>query len=84
MIEGYLLGVIATASLVAGAYFLKFWRQTRDPLFLGFACAFLIEGINRTCFLFVTNPETGSVTLYTVRLLSYVVILVAIAHKNRR
>jgi hypothetical protein len=84
MIEGFLLGVIATASLVAGAYFLKFWRQTRDPLFLGFACAFLIEGINRTCFLFVTNPETGSVTLYTVRLLSYVVILVAIAHKNRR
>jgi hypothetical protein len=84
MIEGFLLGVIVTASLVAGAYFLKFWRQTRDPLFLSFACAFLIEGVNRTCFLFVPNPESGSVTLYSIRLLSYLLILVAIAYKNRK
>jgi hypothetical protein len=83
MIDGFLLGVIATASLVAAAYFFKFWRQTRDLLFLGFACAFLIEGINRTGFLFIANPESGSVALYAVRLLSYLLILVAIAHKNR-
>src|SRR5690242_14488453 len=31
MKEGFLLGIIVTASLVAAAYFLKFWRQTRDP-----------------------------------------------------
>ena len=84
MTEGFLLGVIVTASLVAGAYFLKFWRQTRDSLFLGFACAFLIEGVNRTCFLFVPNPESGSVTLYSIRLLSYLLILIAIAYKNRK
>ena len=84
MIEGFLLGIIATASLVAGSYFLKFWRQTRDPLFLAFAAAFLIESINRTCFLFVPRPESGSVTLYFVRLLSYLLILVAIAYKNRK
>lgn len=83
MIEGFLLGVIVTASLAAGAYFLKFWRQTRDFLFLGFGLAFLIEGVNRTCFLFVANPESGSVVLYSVRLLSYLLILFAIAHKNR-
>jgi hypothetical protein len=83
MIAGFLLGIIVTASLVAAAYFFKFWRQTRDPLFLGFAAAFLIEGINRTCFLFVPSPESGSVILYTVRLVSYLLILVAIAHKNR-
>jgi hypothetical protein len=84
MIEGFLLGVIVTASLVAGAYFLKFWRQTRDPLFLGFAAAFLIESINRTCFLFIPNPESGSVLLYSVRLASYLLILAAIANKNRK
>jgi hypothetical protein len=84
MTEGFLLGVIVTASLAAGAYFFKFWRHTRDPLFLGFACAFLIEAGNRTCFLFVPDPESGSVTLYAVRLVSYVLILIAIAHKNRK
>ena len=83
MTEGFLLGVIVTASLVASAYFLRFWRQTRDPLFLGFAAAFLIEGINRTCFLFVPSPESGSVALYSVRLASYLLILVVIAYKNR-
>jgi len=84
MKEGFLLGVIVTASLVAAGYFLKFWRQTRDPLFLGFGAAFFIEGVNRTCFLFVANPESGSTTLYTVRLVSYLLILAAIAYKNRR
>jgi len=84
MIQGFLLGIIVTASLVASAYFFKFWRQTRDPLFLGFSAAFLIEGINRSCFLFVESPESGSVTLYTVRLASYLLILLAIANKNRR
>lgn len=84
MTEGFLLGVIVTASLVASAYFLRFWRQTRDPLFLGFAAAFFIEGINRTGFLFVISPESGSVVLYSVRLLSYLIILVAIAYKNRK
>jgi hypothetical protein len=84
MTDGFLLGVIATASMVCGAYFLKFWRQTRDPLFFGFAAAFFIESINRTCFLFVPNPEVGSVVLYSVRLLSYLLILGAIAYKNRK
>ncbi len=84
MTQGFLLGVIVTASLVASGYFLKFWRQTRDPLFLAFSAAFAIEGVNRTGFLFVDNPESGSVVLYTVRLASYLLILVAIAYKNRK
>jgi hypothetical protein len=84
MIEGFLLGVIVTASLVAAAFFLKFWKQTRDPLFLGFGAAFMIEGLNRLGFLFVEVPEDGSNLLYAIRLLSYLLILSAIAYKNRR
>jgi hypothetical protein len=84
MIEGFLLGVIVTASLVAAAFFLKFWKQSRDPLFLAFGAAFLIEGLNRTFFLFVETPQAGSNLIYGVRLLSYLLILAAIAYKNRR
>ena len=50
MIEGFLLGVIVTASLTSGLYFLKFWKRTGDQLFLAFAAAFLIEGLNRIGF----------------------------------
>jgi len=84
MIEGYLLGMIVTAMLVAGGYFLKFWAQTRDPLFLGFGAAFIIEGLNRTAFLFVAESTDQQPLIYSIRLLSYLLILASIAYKNRR
>jgi hypothetical protein len=83
MIEGFLLGIIVTSSLVAGTYFLKFWRQTRDLLFLGFGAAFLIEGLNRVSFLFMGASTGDDPLVYSVRLLSYLLILAAIACKNR-
>jgi len=83
VIEGFLLGVIVTASLTAGVYFLKFWRHTRDLLFLAFAAAFLIEGVNRTTFLFLENPNEGRPVIYVVRLIAYLLILAAIVWKNR-
>jgi Family of unknown function (DUF5985) len=83
MLEGFLLGVIVTASLAASAFFLKFWKQTRDTLFLGFSAAFAIEGVNRLAFLFVDHPSEGNPVLYTVRLFSYLLILAAIVNKNR-
>jgi hypothetical protein len=83
MIEGFLLGVIVTCSFVAVGFFARFWRRSRDPLFLGFAIAFALEGLNRVAFLFLDQPNVGDETLYVVRLLSYLVILAAIANKNR-
>ena len=83
MFEGFLLGVIVTASLAASGFFLKFWRQTRDKLFLGFAAAFAIEGVNRVAFLFLDHPDEGNPLIYGVRLFSYLLILAAIVNKNR-
>jgi Family of unknown function (DUF5985) len=83
MTEGFLLGVIVTSSLTAAAFFLKFWKQTRDQLFLGFGAAFLIEGVNRLGFLFIERPNEGDPVIYSVRLFSYLLILAAIINKNR-
>lgn len=83
MIEGFLLGIIVTASLTAGIFFLRFWRRTRDPLFLAFSAAFIIEGLNRIGFLFVDRPNEGSPAIYIVRLLAFLLILAAIVWKNR-
>ncbi len=84
MLEGFLLGVIVTASLTAAAFFLKFWRRTRDPLFLAFAATFMIEGLNRLGFLFVERPNEGSPTIYVVRLIAFLLLVAAIIWKNRR
>ena len=63
-IEAFLLGVIVTCSLTAGVFFLKFWRRTSDSLFLAFAVAFLIVGVNRISTLMVaarTKPVRGRI-----------------------
>jgi hypothetical protein len=83
MVNGFLLGVIVTASLTAAGYFLKFWRQTGDKLFLGFGLAFAIEGVNRMTFLFLDAPNEGHPAVYVIRLVSYLLILAAIVQKNR-
>ena len=84
IIHGFLLGKIATSSIAAGGFFLKFWRQTRDVFFLAFGAAFVIEGLNRTSFLLLERPSEGSPSIYVVRLLAFVLILAAIINKNRR
>jgi len=83
MVEGFLLGVIVTASLTAAGFFWRFYRQTRDNLFLAFAAAFAIEGINRMAFLVLDNPSEGSPIIYMVRLVAFLFILGAIVAKNR-
>ena len=83
MIEGFLLGVIVTASLTAAGFFWRFYRQTRDKLFFAFAAAFAIEGINRMAFLLVDKPSEGSPIIDMVRLVAFLLILGAIVAKNR-
>ena len=83
MLEGCLLGVIVAASLASALFFLKFWKHTRDGLFLAFSAAFFIEGVNRIGFLFIERPNEGLPEIYVVRLLAFLLILAAIVRKNR-
>lgn len=82
MLEGFLLGVVFTLSIVAGVIFLRFWRDTRDSFFLAFAASFIVEGLNRVTYLFLSNPNEGAPWIYVVRLLAFTLILVAILRKN--
>lgn len=82
MIESFLVGVIATASVMAGLFFLKFWRDTRDSFFLSFAASFTIEGLNRISILFLPRPNEGSPWVYLIRLFAFLLILIAIIRKN--
>ena len=82
MIDGFLLGIIVTCSFVAAAFFARFWFASRDLLFLGFSVAFLLEGLNRIAFLFLDKPNAGDEAIYVIRLISYLIILAAIANKS--
>ncbi len=82
MIEGFLLGVVATASATAALFFLKFWMKSRDVFFLAFATFFLAEAFIRLVVLFFARPNEGSPWIYLIRLFALILILAAILKKN--
>ena len=76
-------GAITMGYGVCGLFFLRFWRRTQDRLFLVFAFAFWLLGLQRLA-LGLTAPEEESRTgLYLVRLFAFLLILGAIIDKNR-
>jgi len=83
--DNMLIGAIATASFVVALFFLRFWKSTRDKLFLYFALAFLVEGANRLVLggWLQMNAGTENYSVYLLRLVSYSLILVGIWRKNR-
>ena len=69
--------------LVAGLFFLKFWKKSRDRLFSFFALAFFILAGQRFALALTTQNSEHTLFLYVVRLLAFLVILGAIVDKNR-
>jgi hypothetical protein len=82
--EQFLMGAIAMASVVAALFFIRFWRDTGDRLFLIFAAAFLLLAATRIGLVLSQAPEEGQTHWYWVRLVAFVLILLAIVDKNRR
>jgi len=78
-----LLGAIAMGSIVIGLFFLRFWRNTGDRFFLFFATAFGLEGVNRALLGLYVGSDEYEPIFYLIRLLSFVLILIAIFDKNR-
>lgn len=78
-----LLGAIAAACFAVGLCFLRYWRSTRDRLFLFFMLSFWIEAANRTHMAMTASWNESEPSHYIVRLASYVLIVLAIWDKNR-
>ena len=76
-------GAIVMGYGVAGLFFLRFWRETRDRLFFIFAGAFWLLGLQRLALAFSRNMVEDDTGLYLVRLFAYLLILGAIVDKNR-
>lgn len=80
----FLYGVSAMGCAIIGLFFLRFWRQSRDRLFLLFALAFWILAVDRVVLgsMFVADEMRPYV--YIIRLCAFSLILYGIADKNRR
>ena len=80
----FLSGAITLGFLVAGLFFLRFWRRTGDGLFLAFAVAFALLGFGQGVQALANIPEEERSYIFLIRLAAFLIILGAIFRKNRR
>jgi uncharacterized membrane protein HdeD (DUF308 family) len=78
----FLLGAMSVANAVVALFFLRYFRDTKDTLFLYFAAAFALEACNRTVLAFSPTPDEGSPAIYLLRAFAYSLILLGIYRKN--
>ena len=79
----FLSGAVAFGAIICGLLFLRFWRRTREELFLAFALAFALLGLGQTILAIGDIPTEERSSLYLIRLLAFLLILFAIYRKNR-
>jgi hypothetical protein len=78
------VGLLTMGFAVAGMFFLRFWRETRDRLFGFFALALFVLAAERLGFVAIPNRDSEGTYLDWVRLAAFAIILLAIADKNLR
>lgn len=81
--ELFITGAITMGYAAAGLFFLRFWRQTRDRLFVIFALSFWLLGLLRIVLPLLGQVSEQSTSLYWVRFFAYFLILLAVLDKNR-
>lgn len=78
----FLSGAVTMGFAVAALFFLRFWRDTRDSLFLCFSVAFLLLGLVQGLLALGGIPVEERSWVYLIRLAAFVLILFAVVRKN--
>lgn len=80
----FLSGAVMLGSWVLGIYFFRFWSKSNDRLFFFFGVSFWIMALERILIVMFTDAEREEYAyFYLLRLCAFVLILIAIADKNR-
>ncbi len=85
----FFAGIFVATFAIAGLFFLKFWKASRDPFFLHFVIFCWMICLERITAVVLeitqqslsANSET-LIWVYVIRLLAFAVILSAILKKN--
>jgi hypothetical protein len=76
-----LAGAIMLNAWAISVFFLRFWKKSRDPLFMWFAIAFLLLGLER--IVVMTSVEV-KFQVYLIRLTAFLLIIFGIWNKNAK
>jgi hypothetical protein len=81
--NGFLWGATAMGCWTAGLIFFRSWRGTGDRFFALFGAAFSILAVHWLALAVVGAVDETRHYFYAIRLVAFLVVLVAIIDKNR-
>jgi hypothetical protein len=79
----FLSGAVAFGFILSSLFFLRFWRETRDPLFIAFSISFLLLGTGQMFLALGGIPDEQRSLVYLVRFAAFMLIIRAVVIKNR-
>jgi hypothetical protein len=82
--DQFFRGALSMACLVAGVFFLRFWKESRDRLFIFFALAFTVLALSWVGLATIERGVESRHLVYIPRLVAFVLIIIGIIDKNRR
>ena len=80
---GIFAGMLLAGDIIAALFFARFYRDTRDRLFLWFGAGFILLAVQR---LIIAHPDLlpgDPIFAYVIRLVAFMLFLGAIIDKNR-
>jgi hypothetical protein len=80
-VNEFLRGAVAMASFAVGLFFLRYFRTSRDRLFLLFCVAFWLFALNWTV---IALAPALAPHAYWLRFSAFAIIALAVIDKNRR
>jgi hypothetical protein len=76
-------GASCLAAAVIALFFLRFWRESGDRLFLLFGLGFVVLALNRLVLTAIDDESEARTLVYLARAGAFGLIIAAIVDKNR-
>jgi uncharacterized membrane protein YqgA involved in biofilm formation len=83
-VSAFLYGVITMGFVIGALFFFRFWKKTRDSLFMAFGLAFILLALNQTLIAVMNVAREDQPWLYLPKLAAFGLLIVGILAKNRR
>ena len=80
----FLQGVAAMGAFTAGAFFFRFWRESRDRFFAFFGAAFWLLALSWLLLASVSPTDEARPYIYAIRLIAFSLFIAAVVDKNRQ
>jgi Family of unknown function (DUF5985) len=80
----WMQGAIAMGYLIVACFFLRFWKETHERLFIFFTTGFAVLALHRTLFALCYDMHQWDELTFALRLAGYSIILGGIIERRLR